>query len=105
MCITFFLLNSKPNQSGIKFMIAFNRDEYADRETSPFSQFEDDENVYAGRDIISGGSWLGINVKTGIMVILTNYRKVRPKLGKSRGLLVKHFLSSQYVDNIQNTSS
>jgi uncharacterized protein with NRDE domain len=54
--------------------------------------------VYAGRDILSGGSWLGINIKTGIMVILTNYRQFKVRVGKSRGLLVKYFLSTNYLD-------
>ncbi len=35
--------------------------------------FPEDPNIYAGKDQISGGTWLGINIKTGIMVILTNY--------------------------------
>jgi uncharacterized protein with NRDE domain len=62
------------------------------RQTLPFGSFEDDKNIYAGKDIVSGGSWLGINRKTGIVVILTNYRLMRPRLAKSRGLLVKYFL-------------
>jgi len=35
--------------------------------------FPEDTNIYAGKDSISGGTWLGVNIKTGIMVILTNY--------------------------------
>lgn len=58
----------------------------------PFGAFQDDPNIYAGRDVVSGGSWLGINVKTGIMVILTNYKLIRPRVAKSRGLLVRFFL-------------
>lgn len=101
MCITFFHLRTQPNKPGLKFIMAFNRDQNSNRETSPFSQFEDDKNVYAGRDILSGGSWLGINIKTGIIVILTNYRQFKVRVGKSRGLLVKYFLSTNYLDDNQ----
>lgn len=54
-------------------MIGFNRDEQTKRDTDPLGPFTDDPNIYAGKDKISGGTWLGVNVKTGIMVILTNY--------------------------------
>lgn len=93
MCITFFCLT--PGKK-IKFLLAFNRDEDADRSTLPFHQFQNDPNIYAGKDQISGGTWFGINIKTGVMVILTNYRKYQLRKGISRGLLVKHFLSSDY---------
>ena len=62
------------------------------RKTDPFGQWQEDPNVYAGRDVLSNGTWLGINVKTGIMVILTNYRTLMNRVARSRGLLVRRFL-------------
>lgn len=62
-----------------------------------FGPFDDDPNIYAGRDIKSTGTWLGVNVKTGIMVILTNYDLPEFRHGKSRGQLVKSFLTSNFV--------
>jgi uncharacterized protein with NRDE domain len=56
--------------------------------------FEQDPNIYAGRDSVSTGTWLGINVKTGIMVVLTNYDVYPFRAGKSRGKLVHSFLST-----------
>lgn len=47
----------------------------------------------------SGGTWLGLNIKTGLLVFLTNYdlpnKAVR--MGLSRGKLVYHFLSTSFV--------
>lgn len=46
----------------------------------------------------AGGTWLGVNIKTGIMVVLTNYRQyLCQRRGKSRGLLVRYFLGSGYI--------
>lgn len=37
---------------------------------------------------------MGVNVKAGIMVVLTNYDLLVERYGKSRGKLVKNFLST-----------
>lgn len=66
------------------------------RETLPFGPFQNDLNIYAGKDLISGGSWMGINISTGIMVILTNYVDCSLRIGESRGTLVKKFLNSNF---------
>ena len=51
--------------------------------------YEDDPNIYAGRDSKSKGTWLGVNIKTALMVILTNYDLPEFRPGKSRGQLFK----------------
>ena len=56
--------------------------------------FAEDSNIYAGKDKKSGGTWLGINIKTGIMVILTNFDLLVERYGKSRGKLVLSFLKT-----------
>jgi hypothetical protein len=40
---------------------------------------------------------LGINIQTGIMVILTNYDLEHMRFGRSRGQLVYGFLKTQFV--------
>ena len=59
--------------------------------------YDDDLNIYAGRDFKSTGTWLGVNVKTAIMVVLTNYDLPAFRPGKSRGQLVKSFLETSFV--------
>lgn len=98
MCLTFFC--SRPsNNSKVKFIIGFNREEQSLRETVKFGQYEEDANIYGGRDVKSGGTWLGLNIKTGLLVFLTNYdlpnKAVR--MGLSRGKLVYRFLSTSFV--------
>ena len=72
MCLTLFCLDPNSN-SKVKLILGFNREEQTKRETIPLGPFEEDKNIYAGRDIISGGTWLGLNIETGILVILTNF--------------------------------
>jgi uncharacterized protein with NRDE domain len=103
MCITLFYLNTTNNTNNqIRFLLAFNRDESTSRKTLPLSQFADDPNIYGGIDVVSGGTWLGINIKTGIFVFLTNYRLYRMRKAKSRGILVKKFLSTGYLPKLED---
>jgi uncharacterized protein with NRDE domain len=96
MCITFFCLEPSTH-SKIKLVLGFNRDERTHRDAIKLHQFEEDQNIYAGKDILSGGTWLGINIQTGIMVILTNYDLEHMRFGRSRGQLVYGFLKTQFV--------
>ena len=68
----------------------------------PFGPFDEDKNIFAGKDMISGGTWLGINIVTGIMVILTNYDLDKERYGFSRGQLVHSFLETQFVEGTSN---
>lgn len=51
----------------------FNREEKILRETLLLDHFTDDPNIIGGRDKKEGGTWLGLNVKTGNIAFLTNY--------------------------------
>lgn len=53
-------------------VIAANRDEFHDRETSAAAWWPD-EPVLAGRDLEAGGTWLGVNPQ-GAFAAVTNYR-------------------------------
>lgn len=92
MCLTFF--RSFDSGSNYRFILAFNRDEGTLREALPFAAYVEDPNIYAGRDLTSTGTWLGLNIKTGLIVILTNYDTEEIVLRKSRGKLVYLFLNS-----------
>ena len=80
--------------SPVRFVMAFNRDERSHRKTTPFGPFSEDQNILAGRDSVSGGSWLGINIKVGIIVFLTNYYDEFHQKGRSRGQMVYRLLST-----------
>ncbi len=77
-----------------RLIVAANRDEYYDRPTAPAAFRDDAPHLLAGRDLRSGGAWLGVT-RTGRIAAITNYREPgREKRGApSRGLLVTGFLT------------
>jgi uncharacterized protein with NRDE domain len=81
-------------------VLAANRDEFYARPTLPLAQWEETPQVYAGRDLEAGGTWLGVNAD-GRFAALTNIRDPGQPLGRrSRGELVAHFLTSpQPIDD------
>lgn len=90
MCLILFALNQHPEY---KLILAANRDEFFNRSTL-FANFWTDNNlILAGRDILSQGTWLGLN-KNGRFIAITNYRdpKIVRDNAKSRGELSKNFL-------------
>lgn len=70
-----------------------NRDEYYQRPTARASFWEDAPQLFGGRDLLHGGTWLGITT-TGRIAALTNYRDPADLVrhGLSRGRLVSGFL-------------
>ena len=76
-------------------ILAANRDEFYARPTLPLAQWEDAPQVYAGRDLEAGGTWLGINAG-GRFAALTNIREPgKPPGRRSRGELVARFLTQE----------
>ena len=74
-------------------IVAANRDEFYARPTQPLAQWADAPQVYAGRDLEAGGTWLGVNAD-GRFAALTNIRNPALPLGqRSRGELVAQFLT------------
>lgn len=69
------------------------------RKTLKLAQFDEDPNIYGGKDVESGGTWIGVNAKTGILVLLTNFAMLPEKVRKgiSRGVLVNHFLKTSFI--------
>ncbi|POA30548.1 MULTISPECIES: NRDE family protein [unclassified Pseudomonas] len=74
-------------------IVAANRDEFYARPSLPLAQWPETPQVYAGRDLEAGGTWLGIGAD-GRFAALTNIRDPhQPPARKSRGELVARFLT------------
>ena len=106
MCLILFAKNAHPKY---KFILAANRDEFYNRPTAPATFWSDATNLLAGKDLVHGGTWLGMT-KTGRFATVTNYRDPNQPNGKrSRGALVKDFLLgtnsvSEYLIEVEENS-
>ena len=90
MCLILLAIRKHPRY---KVVLAANRDEYYDRPSAPPHFWKDRPHLLAGRDLLAGGTWLGIT-KKGRIAAVTNYRdplNVRQN-AISRGKLVTDFL-------------
>ena len=69
-------------------VVAANRDEFFDRESSGPSLIPSNPPIYCGRDGVHGGTWLGVNAD-GVVAALLNRRTLEPPdpTLRSRGLL------------------
>jgi len=90
MCLILFALNQHPKY---KIVIAANRDEFFERPTLNANYWAENNSVLGGRDVQSGGTWIGLN-KNGRFIAITNYRDPNNAISnaKSRGDLSKKFL-------------
>jgi uncharacterized protein with NRDE domain len=107
MCLIVFAWQVVP---GVPLLAAANRDEFYDRPAAPAGWWEDYPEIYAGRDLQAGGTWLGIS-RSGKFAALTNFRgpSERRADAPSRGALVSAFLTSratpgQYAAEIEARS-
>ncbi len=95
MCLILLAWQAHPDYP---LVIAANRDEYFDRPTAPAQFWSDAPRLLAGRDLQSGGTWLGIT-REGRFAALTNFREPeQPPAAApapSRGELVSAFLTGQ----------
>jgi len=74
-------------------MIAANRDERHARPAAPADWWQDRPDVLAGRDLVAGGTWLGLG-RTGRVAAVTNiFEPARTAAPASRGRLVSEFLA------------
>jgi uncharacterized protein with NRDE domain len=93
MCLIVFSWQVVP---GLPLMVAANRDEFYNRPASPAAWWQDHPNVYAGRDLQGGGTWIGIT-REGRFAALTNVRapgERRPN-APTRGTLVVDYLTGE----------
>ena len=58
MCLALFAWNALP---GSRLLLVANRDEFHERPASPAGWWEDHPEIFAGRDLLAGGTWLGIS--------------------------------------------
>jgi uncharacterized protein with NRDE domain len=79
---------------GTPFVAVGNRDEFYDRPAEPAGWWSEYPDLLAGRDLRSGGTWLGVT-RTGRFAAVTNIRN--PAMLKpgapTRGALVSDFLT------------
>ena len=90
MCLILFAWQHHPRY---RLVLAANRDERHDRATDAAQWWPDAPDLFAGRDQVAGGTWLGIT-RQGRIAALTNHRDLRraPRQAESRGHLVRDFL-------------
>ncbi len=92
-------------------VVAANRDEFYARETESARWWPDNPEIFAGRDLQAGGTWLGAT-RTGRFAALTNYRdpQRQRKDAPTRGTLVSDFLNgnqtaAEYLSQIRGDAS
>jgi len=75
------------------FTLAANHDEFFRRTAEPISWWNDAQGVLAGRDLVGGGTWLGLS-RDGRFAALTNYRAPHDMRADAptRGTLVSDWL-------------
>ncbi|OMJ20536.1 Transport and Golgi organization protein 2-like protein, partial [Smittium culicis] len=115
MCIVFWKLQTPTPASPYKFIFAGNRDEFFNRPTQLISEWNSSQEVkiVSPLDLMppeaERGSWIGIN-ELGRVSFLTNFseKNFLHSKSKSRGLLVRDFLESNYsgqVDTLQSIAT
>ena len=99
MCLIVF--DWRPDAiDGPLFTLAANRDEFFRRTAEPIGWWDDAPGVLAGRDLVGGGTWLGVS-REGRFAALTNYRAPQEMRADAptRGTLVSNWLSGAAVDS------
>lgn len=93
MCLILFAYRQ---HADYPFVVIANRDEYYARPTRN-AHWWDDADIFAGRDLEAGGTWLGINHQ-GHFAAVTNVRESR---GMSPGKMSRGELTSGYLSTSQ----
>ncbi len=90
MCVLALAWQAHPRW---QLIVAGNRDEFHTRPAAPLARWTDGEHILAGRDLQSGGTWLGAS-EQGRFVVVTNLRGFPLVDGRpSRGALVTDLLN------------
>lgn len=103
MCLIVFAWQVLPD---MPLLAAGNRDEFYDRPAAPAGWWDDHPQIYAGRDLQCGGTWMGIT-RDGRFACITNIRAPSEMRADapSRGKLVQNYLAgsmkpSEYLHDI-----
>ena len=92
-------------------VVAANRDEFYARKTAAAHWWADHSEVFAGRDLQAGGTWMGVT-RHGRFAALTNYRDPQRQRddAPSRGALVSDFLTGdqsavEYLEQVRKDAA
>lgn len=90
MCLVIF---AHQVSSDYPLLVAANRDEYHNRPTAVSDFWPDQPQLLAGRDLLQGGTWMGVT-RSGRFAAVTNYRDPARTAAapRSRGELPLEFL-------------
>jgi uncharacterized protein with NRDE domain len=95
MCLILFAFQSHPQYP---LIVAANRDENYARPTRSAHFWQDNPDLYAGKDLEAGGTWMGVT-RSGRFCAVTNFREFpKPEHGQegdpllSRGELTANYL-------------
>lgn len=94
MCLILFAWQGHPDYP---LVVAANRDEFHQRPTRQAGFWTEQPALLAGRDLLAGGTWLGLT-RSGRFAAITNYREPiapGPAGQNSRGHLVTEFLAGK----------
>lgn len=84
---------------GDRLVVGANRDESMSRPSAPPAELK--PGVLAGKDLVSGGTWLGTN-KHGLFIAVTNRRSPQPTpQSLSRGLLALETLNCRKLPCVE----
>ena len=91
MCLIALAWKAHPSYT---LAVVANRDEFHARPSAPADYWSDYPDVFAGRDLEAGGTWLG-TTRSGRFAALTNYRDPSQfeRKRRSRGELPREFLT------------
>lgn len=94
MCLVSFLWKQHEDHP---LIVLANRDEFWDRPTAAAHWWEDHPDIWGGRDLQAGGTWMAMHKTHGRFAWITNYREpIDPSISSpSRGELIPKFLLSQ----------
>jgi len=92
MCFVLIALQAHPRYP---LIVLANRDEFYERPTEPMHEWPEPDGLIAGKDLKSGGTWMGVDKTSGKLALVTNFREPEVRAGeRSRGLLVLDFFRS-----------
>ena len=95
MCVAALAWHAHPRW---RLVAIGNRDEYHARLAAPLAPWDDASGIMAGRDLVGGGTWLGVG-ETGRFALITNRRGFGDPdpARRSRGELVSALLTGDDV--------
>lgn len=90
MCLIALAWRTHPRHH---LVLAANRDEFHDRPSATAAPWKEQPEIFGGRDLSHGGSWLAVSTR-GRVAAVTNVRRMVPPdpQAPSRGRLVADFL-------------